>query len=107
MFPSFSYICHFAPMCFYVYIFMLYHMILVSGFWLFGWKIYVCAFDPFSSVQELSKDFDPLVREAAPFTTRRALFASIFMYPLCDPSRYLSGSQDFSFVFNLNLMILL
>ncbi|BFG26694.1 hypothetical protein CerSpe_129690 [Prunus speciosa] len=44
-----------------------------------------------SSVQELSKDFDPLVREAAPFTTRRALFASIFMYPLCDPSRYLSA----------------
>lgn len=74
---------------------------------LFGWKIYVCPFDPFSSVQELSKDFDPLVREAAPFTTRRALFGSIFMYPLCDPSRYLSGSQDFSFVFNLNLMILL
>ncbi|BBH00322.1 Trypsin family protein with PDZ domain [Prunus dulcis] len=28
------------------------------------------------SVQELSKDFDPLVREAAPFTTRRALFAT-------------------------------
>ncbi|PQQ10075.1 protease Do-like 8 chloroplastic isoform X2 [Prunus yedoensis var. nudiflora] len=53
------------------------------------------AVPPFSistqSVQELSKDFDPLVREAAPFTTRRALFASIFMYPLCDPSRYLSA----------------
>ncbi|XP_009376263.1 protease Do-like 8, chloroplastic [Pyrus x bretschneideri] len=43
------------------------------------------------SVQKLSKDFDPLVDEGTNFTTRRALFASIFMYSLCDPSRYLSA----------------
>ncbi|KAM5581418.1 protease Do-like 8, chloroplastic [Rosa sericea] len=43
------------------------------------------------SVQELSKDIEPLVLKSTAFTTRRALFASVFMYSLYDPSRYLSA----------------
>ncbi|KAL6135645.1 hypothetical protein ACLB2K_067872 [Fragaria x ananassa] len=43
------------------------------------------------SVRDLSKDMEPLVRESTPFTTRGALFASIFMFSLYDPSRYLSA----------------
>lgn len=84
---------------------LLSYMVLVSGFSPFCWNFDVCPVDPFRCVQELSKDIEPLVRETTPFTSRRALFASIFMYSFYDPSRYLSGSHIFSFEFISNNQI--
>ncbi|XP_015879414.3 protease Do-like 8, chloroplastic [Ziziphus jujuba] len=41
------------------------------------------------STQNPSKDLCELIRKFAPFTTRRALFSSLFMYSFFHPSRYL------------------
>lgn len=75
-----------------------------------------CPFDGFRSVRGHSKNSDRVMCNSIPVTTRRILFASLFMYSCYHPSsRYLSGPHgsplrsllDWQFVQGLELYALI